>query len=337
MIQINSYYRSKSKDEHPKYSTQQKETDKHSSIEKKGVTIDALNSEIKSSRNSWSNCPHPNKIKDLHVPLIFDEITTSKIKTQFNIHKYSPYCSEESKIDKIVCIQFDQNKNILYCFLCVISLFSLYILTEIFPMLKVKLQFQAKTSITKCTHFLIYCKDQQIYIVKGYEVILPILQHCNLNTYTYIPVNASKTKVFEFKLHKYFYDPTKSAFVGIQFLLNASCDIITRKLCMGLNEQEAQFQKIIYKYKNYDIHKKKSMINVMIEEIKNPFYLVQSYCIIFWLNFEYENYAILLLIMTLMTLLLTVYETKQNLNLLDKISKYSCDVVIYRQIVCLYI
>ena len=269
--------------------------------------------------------------KNLSAPLLDDNLIYFKEnieKKYYIVEKYDENCIQESRIDKIICLTDDENKIFLFLFISIISLGLIPLIMEIFPLLQLKLRYKI-CNITNAKYFLIYCTDNEIYICKCYEINCPFLGICNITNYTQLPIHSNKTKMFEFKLHKYAYDSKKKNFNAVNFKLNTTYDIISRKMIHGLNEEEVNYQKIfIYKIKN--IKELKKIIPIIIEEISNPFYIIQLICIIFWINYDYSTYSIILFLTSLFTIFFSIYETKLNISEINKISIFNCEIIINR-------
>ena len=283
-------------------------------------------------RKSWF--PSVKNFSENRTPLLFDSIINQHQnikngKIEYNIEKYDENCIEESKIEKIVCLVEDEKKMFIYMFLCFITVSLVHFLCLMYPLLKVRLKYKY-SSIRQSSHLLIYGADNKIYIVSAYEVNLPNLRNCNILNYTKNPVTVNQTKMFEFKLHKYVYSPLSKSFFAVQFNLNTSFDIIIRKMGLGLTEQEVSYQKTLYSYKYPNVNEAESLMKILSIELRNPFYLIQICCIFFWINFNYANFAVILLMITIGTLMLTSFEIKQNLQVVHNISKYSCEVAVIR-------
>ena len=74
-----------------------------------------------------------------------------------------------------------------------------------------------------------------------------------------------------------------------------------------------------------------SIGKILLDELTDPFYLFQLYSIILWYCTEYYYYASVIVALTIISLILSVYGTYQNLKQLQTISKYSCPVKVYRK------
>ena len=62
---------------------------------------------------------------------------------------------------------------------------------EIFPLLQLKLRFKI-VHFSKTKYFLIYCKDNQIYICKNYKFNCQTLPNYNILNYTHFPIHSNK-------------------------------------------------------------------------------------------------------------------------------------------------
>ena len=74
-----------------------------------------------------------------------------------------------------------------------------------------------------------------------------------------------------------------------------------------------------------------SIGKILLDELTDPFYLFQVYSIILWYCTNYYYYASVIVVLTIISLILSVYGTYKNLKQLQKISRYSCQVKIYRK------
>lgn len=72
---------------------------------------------------------------------------------------------------------------------------------------------------------------------------------------------------------------------------------------------------------------KKSVVQILINEILNPFFLFQVYSIILWSWDEYYYYASCILIISVGTVILSLYETIKNHNEIRKMARYRCEVL----------
>lgn len=63
----------------------------------------------------------------------------------------------------------------------------------------------------------------------------------------------------------------------------------------------------------------------------DPFYIFQFFSILLWFFNQYAQYAIIIVVTTLLSLVISVYETRINLVNIQKMAKYSCKINVFRQ------
>ena len=281
--------------------------------------------------NSNKNLVSPNL-----QPLLFDakNLNDNKgndLNKRYIIEKYDENCIDDSKIEYIECLLEEQNKNFFYYLLTLITLGIFALFLEIYPVLKVKFSY-LRANIENASHFFIKCHDGKYYIKKAYQIKLPRLNNNNLANLTKLPVNSTLTKFFEFKLHKYAFNPEKNNFISVTFKISSSAnyEIISRKMIGGLSEEEINYQKIFI-YKNKFINNMTSIKDMFDIEFSNPFYLVQLFCIIAFIILKYTFYCKILIFSTIIILIFTLYETQSHIYFVNKLVAYSVDVNVRRK------
>ena len=289
----------------------------------------------KTDNESFQSNSNKNLKLPISQPLLYD-IKNNNNNNQYNniryiVDKYDENCIVDSKIEYIECLLEEQNKNFFYFLLSIVTLGIFALFLEIYPLLKVKFSY-LRVNIFNASHFFIKCYDGKYYIKKAYEIKLPRLNNNNLINLTKLPVISTHTKFFEFKLHKYVFNPEKNNFVSVTFKIsnNANYEIISRKMIGGLSDEEINYQKI-YIYKNKFINNITSIKDIFDAEFSNPFYLVQLFCIIAFIILEYTLYCKILIFSTIIILLFTLYETQSHIYFVNKLVDYSVNVNVRRK------
>ena len=278
-----------------------------------------------------------NLIGSISQPLLFEvkniknNEKDEELNKRYIIDKYDENCIDDSKIEYLECLLEEQNKNFFYYLLTIVTLGIFALFLEIYPILKVKFSY-LRTDIHNASHFFIKCHDGKYYIKKAYEIKLPRLNNNNLANLTKLPVISTHTKFFEFKLHKYVFNPEKNNFVSVTFKIssNTNYEVISRKMIGGLSEEEINYQKIFI-YKNKFINNVTSIKDMFDVEFSNPFYLVQLFCIIAFIILEYTLYCKILIFSTIIILIFTLYETQSHIYFVNKLVAYSIDVNVRRK------
>lgn len=135
--------------------------------------------------------------------------------------------------------------------------------------------------------------------------------------------------MFQFKLFKYVYDSSINNFVSIRFNVKTSFENILNNFKKGLNFNEVQYQKEIFGKCDLDIQIS-STFKLIIDEVTDPFYVFQVFSVILWCTEEYYSYAGVIVLVTLISLGISVYETRSNLLNIQQMAKYSCAVTVHR-------
>ena len=74
----------------------------------------------------------------------------------------------------------------------------------------------------------------------------------------------------------------------------------------------------------------KSYLQLFIEEVLNPFYIFQIFSIVIWILVNYYYYAGAVFIISVVSISLSVYQTRQNMVQLKKMIAFSCNVTVHR-------
>ena len=304
------------------------ETDSNHSAKTTFKYIDLNKSDFELNRSNSNK-----GLSSMHQPLLYENIQIKRTNTihKYKVEKYDENCIEESKIEYIECLLEEQNKNFFYFLLSIVTLGLFSLILELYPLLKVKFSYLIG-NISNASHFFIKGKDGNYYIKKAYEIKLPRLNNNNLVNLTKLPIIASHTKFFEFKLHKYAYNPEIKNFVSVTFKMssNANYEVISRKMIGGLTDEEINYQKIFI-YKNKYIDNVMSIKDMIEIELSNPFYLVQLFCIIIFFIIDYSLYCKILIFSTIVILLYTLYETQSHIYYVNTLLSYSCEVSVRRK------
>ncbi|KAN0061381.1 hypothetical protein ACQY0O_006228 [Thecaphora frezii] len=102
-----------------------------------------------------------------------------------------------------------------------------------------------------------------------------------------------------------------------------------RSVAAGLSDEEVLDRAALFGPNQVSVPGK-SVLDIMIEEVLHPFYILQVYSIIIWANDEYVPYAIVIACVSLVGIAATTVTTKRAVNRLKKMSRFSCEVEVYR-------
>jgi cation-transporting ATPase 13A2 len=177
---------------------------------------------------------------------------------------------------------------------------------------------------------LTYLLDKIFYIVNLEEYHLPNIKYSHLKNFCKTNIHKSKITLFQFKLFKYLYNFQTNSFHGIKFDIKTSQENIHSHFLNGLDREEVTHQKLIFGQADLDI-RIDSIWTLILKEVTDPFYIFQVFSIILWYFDEYAKYATVIVLTTLISLIVSVWETRSNLLSIQKMARYACDVEVYRK------
>ena len=236
-------------------------------------------------------------------------------------------CESFSKIDKILALKISSYKVIPYYLLNIITIFLINLIFSWYPRLKMKFLF-VECGIDEATHFAIFGSDLKFYLTVKKQYNLPDIEGTALKRYCFSNIE-NKIILFNFKLFNYIYVEKLTEFISLKFIINTTTDNIQKYFMDGLNEMEVEHQRQIFGECNLKI-KVDSVLALILKEITDPFYIFEIFAIILWFYNEYEKYATVILVATVLSIAFAIYETRTNLLNIQKMANYSCDLGIFR-------
>ena len=109
----------------------------------------------------------------------------------------------------------------------------------------------------------------------------------------------------------------KNSFESLDYQIKDEQINIIEKYTQGLNEDEVSFMRSIFGICDIDI-RINSVGTILLNELTDPFYLFQLYSVILWYCTVYYYYASVIIVLTIVSLTISVYETHKNLKKLQK-------------------
>ena len=143
-------------------------------------------------------------------------------------------------------------------------------------------------------------------------------------------VKGTKFKYFQFKLFNYIYNENEENFNSVTFNIKTTQENIHEIFLKGLNVSELIYQNKIFGVCDLEVNIA-SIFSLIIKEVTDPFYVFQVFSVILWFTNDYANYATIIVITTLISLIISVYETRMNLVSIKDMAKYSCKINVFRQ------
>lgn len=133
---------------------------------------------------------------------------------------------------------------------------------------------------------------------------------------------------FEYRYIKFFYNPvddifkTNSTWYDIHWLN-------IKNLREGCSQQLHEQRTEIFGGNSIEI-KEKTIGQLLLDEVLHPFYVFQVFSIILWCADEYYYYASCIFIISFVSIINSLVETKATIKRLQQISTFSCEVRVWR-------
>ncbi|CAK89910.1 unnamed protein product (macronuclear) [Paramecium tetraurelia] len=216
---------------------------------------------------------------------------------------------QEGLISEIISCRISLFKTVLFAFLSLITCGLLYLVTR--WDLRIFLFFRAKKCVPQsATHFLIIGQGKNIR-----QFILDKSQ-------TLVKSNFSKDGdlFIEYRLYRYYY--TEYAFDPIETKYQTMVQMDIRQQSINRNQQLDTFG-----YNNTEIPDK-GIVKTLIEEVLSPFYIFQFCSVLLWFWASYQRYATVILITSLISIFITLYEQRKSFYRLQQLSKFNIPVQI---------
>lgn len=131
---------------------------------------------------------------------------------------------------------------------------------------------------------------------------------------------------FEYRYIKFIYNPVEDMFNTNQTWVDQHWNVASRE---GLDSDTVEERELVFGPNVINIEEKPT-IKLLVDEVLHPFYVFQVFSIILWAFDEYYYYAGCIFLISVISVGNTLVETKQTLNRLRNISKFTCNVRVLR-------
>ncbi|CAI2162186.1 8461_t:CDS:10 [Funneliformis geosporum] len=135
-------------------------------------------------------------------------------------------------------------------------------------------------------------------------------------------------RYFDHRYIRFIYHPGIGKFLQNGYWKDSSWTS-TKVLKKGITRAVHDERKIIFGPNIIDVQEK-SALRLLTDEVLHPFYIFQVFSMILWFLDEYYYYAACILIISATSVITTLIETKQTMHRLREMSKFVCDVRIFR-------
>ncbi|KAL5492027.1 hypothetical protein EMCRGX_G017415 [Ephydatia muelleri] len=145
------------------------------------------------------------------------------------------------------------------------------------------------------------------------------------------------SKYFTHRRLRYMYSDEEEKFVLlVGYDCNISCNAVHQMIAggkgnnLGLSHSEHASKLLRYGPNSIDVPVKPYHL-LFVEEVLHPFYIFQILCIVQWLNEQYYYYSGCIFVMSLLSVLASLYQTRKNMQQLHDMVKQSCTVNVNRE------
>jgi len=272
-------------------------------------------------------------LNTMNMSLLDNENLKFKNRGKFDyfIRHHAPKCENHLQIKKIIPIKKNIYKFILYIFLNIITIGIINLIITWFPNLNFYLYY-SQTILDDAEVLAVFGNQGKMQIIPIKRITLPKIPNKMESIINEFNINICEENIimFEYKTYQYLYNEKNGDFDALDYQIKQNADKLIPKLIQGLNNVEVNYMRTIFGICDIDIIVN-GIFKLLLHELTDPFYLFQIYSIILWYCTEYYYYASVIVIITLISLIISVYETHKNLKQIQKMSKYSCPVNVYRR------
>jgi len=269
-----------------------------------------------------------NEDKNINLLISNEDVFEYNSLNIYSIKNYDTLCEEHFRITKIIPLKRTKKDFFIIILLNIFTIGIINIIFEWFTNWK-KITY-TQESLNQAEKLGIYCNDGKFYIIKLIKKKMPDIKNKNIKL-SFLD-NSTYSYIFTFKLFTYIYNPFERQFTSYKF----SLDFMTKEeihinMENGLNNNEVNYNRILYGECDLNIEMD-SFFKLLFIEFSNPFYIFQIYSIILWFNTNYENYAIVILIMSLFSLLTGTCESYSTIKNIKEMAKYSIKINKYKKL-----
>ncbi|AMD18547.1 HBL355Cp [Eremothecium sinecaudum] len=257
------------------------------------------------------------------------------------IHFQRFYIAEEDLVIAIAGYKTNIWKLYLYYVLCCLSFGILFLICKWVPRYKVRLR-GSKTALGKAEWVVVENEYSELSIInvkrewynRPLSTILSLKRdnisnnrrhyHHESEVNPNVPILIS----FEYRYYNLIYSP-----LGDVFQTNCNWAdpnwVDVDRFCKGL-PTAIQEDRLIAFGKNSINLKQKTTSEILFDEALHPFYIFQIFSVILWMFDHYYYYAGCIFLISILSILDNIFETKQSYKRLSEVSQFHCDVRVYK-------
>lgn len=131
-----------------------------------------------------------------------------------------------------------------------------------------------------------------------------------------------------YRCNSYLLDYEAGCFVSVDDIVQSCLPDVNDNMNGLSSERHCEVQSLLGK--NLIELKERSGLQIFFSEMLNPFYIFQVASFFIWIFENYYLYSFVILLMATISALLTVVETKHNLDKMQNMARFTCPVKCYR-------
>ena len=135
-------------------------------------------------------------------------------------------------------------------------------------------------------------------------------------------------RCLDYRYIRFVYHPIKDKFVLANTWKDPAWTEVSA-LREGLDNDERDYRELVFGKNLIDIAEK-SVGQLLVDEVFHPFYVFQIASLILWSVDEYYYYACAIFIISAVSIVTTLLETKASMKRLREVSKFECEVRVIR-------
>jgi cation-transporting ATPase 13A2 len=141
--------------------------------------------------------------------------------------------------------------------------------------------------------------------------------------------SPSYLHIFEYRHLRFIYDTTTHLFIETTKKWRTHRNISQYDTLVGLTQDTVKKRRAIYGLNEIHIHIK-PWYRLLVDEILHPFYMFQVASMVLWCLDDYYYYASCIFAISVLSIFLTLYDTRKNLIKLQQMTLCFCDVTVLR-------
>lgn len=238
---------------------------------------------------------------------------------------------------------YSKKKKFFYNIYCILSLGIVYLLARWFPKLHAWF-ITYSCDLIKATHILAINSYNQIEFLQVEKIKLKWsvgeffkMEQLPEKTMTAATgtsnddidsLNKTEINSFKYRYNKFYLNPRSNLYCLSSEFVELITENEPENIILGLSGEDAD-KRLTFFGDNNTFLKKKSVTELLKDEIFHPFNVFQFFSIIIWFYEDYYWYAVAILIMTIISSITTIVETRMNLDKLQNTSS-TCSIKVLR-------